>query len=156
MIHIFQYFMGVIMLVAYISPEPAAAQTLSECDDWRSSVLGIAEPWEANTKTFTEGTVRMVIMDVGEPVVGSFRLMILTPPTADNPDARQCKVMSLDADLGFAGLSFDSVTDSTDPTGLTVRIPARRWIAETDTYNDAVLSVTLNATDGAIAASFDN
>ena len=82
-------------------------------------------------------------------------MLILTPPTADDPDGRQCKVLSLDHDLGFAGLSFDGVTDSTDPTGLTVLIPAKRWIAETDTYVDAKLSVTLNATDGAIAVSLD-
>lgn len=139
----------------FISASGATAQSVSECDDWRSSVLAIAEPWEANTKTFTEGAVRLTILDVGEPVVGSFRLLILSPPTADNPDARQCQVLSLDADLGFAGLSFDGVTDSTDPTGLSVVIPAKRWVAETDTYNDAKLSITINATDGAIAASLE-
>ncbi len=154
MIHILRYFVAGILAVSYLTT-PVTAQTLSDCDDWRSSAFGIAEPWEANTKTFSEGSVRMAIMDVGEPVVGSFRLLILTPPTADNPDARQCQVLSLDPDLGFAGLSFDGVTNTTDPTGLTVRIPAKRWIAETDTYADATLSVTLHATDGAIAASLE-
>lgn len=144
-----------IAATAVFSTTSANAQSLSDCDDWRSAVLGIAEPWEANTKTYADGTVRLVIMDVGEPVLGSFRLLILTPPTDANPDARQCQVMSPDPDLGFAGLSFDGVTDSTDPTGLTVLIPAKRWIAETDTYGDAILSVTVNATDGAIAASLD-
>lgn len=156
MIRIVQYFIGIIGLVTLVSPEPAAAQSLSGCDDWRSSVLTIAEPWDANTKTYAQGTVRLVIMDVGEPVMGSYRLLILTPPTADNPDGRQCQVMSLDSDLGFAGLSFKGVTDSTDPAGLTVRIPAKRWIADTDTYTDATLSVTINAADGAIAASFES
>ncbi len=150
-----QYFTGVIMALACLCATTATAQSLADCDDWRSSVLGIAEPWEANTRTYADDTVRMTIMDVGEPVVGSYRLLILTPPTADDPDGRQCKVLSLDHDLGFAGLSFDGVTDSTDPTGLTVLIPAKRWIAETDTYVDAKLSVTLNATDGAIAVSLD-
>lgn len=155
MIHILQYFIAILMALSYFSA-PAAAQAISACDDWRSSVLGIAEPWEANTKTYADGTVRMVIMDVGEPVAGSYRLLILTPPTDENPDGRQCQVLSFDADLGFAGLSFDGVTDITDPTGLTVIIPAKRWIAETDTYADAKLSVTVNSTDGAIAASLEN
>lgn len=150
------HFLGVTITAMFLSTTLATAQALSDCDDWRSSILGIAEPWEANTKTFTEDTVRMTIMDVGEPVAGSYRLLILTPPTADNPDARQCQVLSLDADLGFAGLSFDGMTNSTDPTGLTVVIPAKRWVAETDTYIDAKLSVTVNATDGAIAASLEN
>jgi len=156
MFHIIQYFIGAVLLVTFIAPEPATAQSISPCDDWRSSVLGIAEPWEANTKTFTEGTVRMTIMDVGEPVIGSYRLLILTPPTDENPDGRQCQVLSLDLDLGFAGLSFDGVTDSTDPTGLTVILPAKSWDAETDTYTNAKLSVTVNATDGSIAASLEN
>jgi len=139
---------AVIMTHACISPEPAAAQSLSSCNDLRSHVLAIAEPREANTRTYAGGTVRMVIMDVGEPVVGSFRLMILTPPTDANPDGRQCQVLSLDESLGFAGLWFDGATDSTDPTGLTVRIPARRWLATTDSYTDATLSVTVVSTDG--------
>ena len=152
---VLQVFAAMVAAVVF-SATSAAAQALADCDDWRSHVLAIAEPWEANTKTYEGGALRLVIMDVGEPVVGSYRLMVLTPPTDENPDGRQCTVMSLDADLGFAGLSFDGVTDFTDPTGLTVRIPAKRWIAATDTYDDAVLSVTFNATDGAIAASFEN
>ena len=141
MIRIVQYFIGIIGLVTLVSPEPAAAQSLSGCDDWRRSVLAIAEPCDANTKPYAQGPVRLVI---------------LTPPTADDPDGRQCQMMSFDSDLGFAGLSFKGVTDSTDPAGLTVRIPAKRWIAKTDTDTDATLSVTVNAADGAIAASFES
>ncbi len=144
-----------IAAAAVFSATSATAQALAPCDDWRSHVLGIAEPWEANTRTYADGTLRLVIMDVGEPVVGSYRLLILSPPTDANPDGRQCQVLSLDADMGFAGLSFDGVADSTDATGLTVFIPARRWMPATDTYTDATLSVTLISTDGAIAASLE-
>ena len=134
----------------------AAAQTQSDCDDWRSPVPGIAEPWLANSKTFTEGTVRMTIMDVGEPVTWSGRRLILTPPSADNRDFCHCAAVSLDPALGFAGLSLDGLTDSTDPYGPTIRIPAKRWVAESETYTYAKLSVTLNATAGAIAAYLEN
>ena len=146
---------GIGMALACLGLGSASAQAISDCNDWRSHVLGIAEPWEANTRTYAGGTVRLVILDVGEPVAGSFRLMILTPPTDANPDARQCQVLSLDTDIAFAGLSFDGVNTSTDPTGLTVFIPARRWISATDTYTDATLSVTVVSTDGAIAASLE-
>ena len=155
MIHILQYFPTIITTLACLGPGIASAQSISPCDDWRSHVLAIAEPWEVNTRTYSGDAVRLVILDVGEPVAGSFRLMILTPPTDANPEGRQCQILSLDADMGFAGLSFDGVTDSTDPTGLTVVIPARRWMPSTDTYTDATLSVTVVSTDGAIAASLE-
>ena len=56
-----QYFASTFAALVFLSPTTAPAQSLSDCDDWRSSVLGIAEPWEANSKTFTEGMVRMTI-----------------------------------------------------------------------------------------------
>ena len=151
----FVYFVGIVLTIAGFLSNPVAAQTLSDCDDWRSSAFSIAEPWEANTKLYAADSVRLAITDVGEPVMGSYRLLILST-TVEEPIERLCTVMSLDDDLGFAGLSFAGATDIIDPkTGLTISIPAKRWLAETDTYQDAVLTVTLDATTGAVLGKLD-
>jgi hypothetical protein len=147
--------MGVILALMSFSTTSGTAQTLSDCDDWRSSAFFIAEPWEANTKLYAADTVRLAIMDVGEPVVGSYRLLILST-TLQEPIERICKVMSFDDDLGFAGLSLDGATDTTDPkTGPMIKIPAKRWLAATDTYVDAVLTVMLDAATGDILGKLD-
>jgi hypothetical protein len=141
-------------LASPLSPLASLAQSASECD-WRASSQVIAEPWEANTRTFANGEVRLTIMDAGEPVVGAFFLMILSPPYGDG--GRQCAILALDADgLGFAGLSMDGAKADYDPTtGLSVTLPARRWMPETDTYIDATLSLTINQDSGAITGTLD-
>jgi hypothetical protein len=150
-----KHFTGLMLALGLLSPMPLAAQTMADCDDWRSSAAGIAEPWESNTKVFADGSMRLAIMDVGEPVMGSYRLLILTT-TTEEPIERLCTVMSFDGDLGFAGLSFDGASDSTDPqTGLDIKIPAKRWIEATDTYMDAVLTVTVNAATGDVSGKLE-
>ena len=44
---------------------PAAAQSLSDCD-WRASAWLLAEPWEANSRTFANGDVRIALIDAIE------------------------------------------------------------------------------------------
>lgn len=150
-----RYFVGMVLAVAGFLSNPAAAQNLSDCDDWRSNAFSIAEPWAANTKLYAEDSVRLAVMDVGEPVAGSYRLLILTT-TVEEPIERLCTVMSFDDELGFAGLSFDGATESTDPaTGLAIKIPTKRWLAATDTYADAVLTVTTDAATGAVLGKLD-
>ena len=149
------YVIGVVLTLTAFSACSAVAQTLSNCDDWRSSAASIGEPWEANTKLYAEDSVRLAIMDVGEPAAGSYRLLILTT-TVEVPIERLCSVMSFDDDLGFAELSFDGATDSTDPkNGLTIKIPAKRWLAVTDTYADALLTVSINPATGDILGKLD-
>lgn len=135
-------------------PGGALAQEVGECD-WRASAQVIAEPWEASTRTFAEGEIRLTVMDVGEPVAGSYFLMIMSPPYGDG--GRQCVILSFNAEgTGFAGLSLEGAKAAYDATtGLSVTMPARRWLPETDTYADATLLVTVNQDTGAIAGQLD-
>lgn len=146
-------------LLALLSPATALAQTpaiVSGCDDWRSAAQMLAEPWEDNTRLYAEGAVRFAVIDTGEPAAGSFHLLILSPPTEAEPEVGQCKLLSLDESMGFAGLTIAKAEAQYDPAkGLTVTVPATRWLPDTDTYTDAKLSVTLNQATGAIAAQLD-
>ncbi len=145
-----------LLLAGSAAAQSLPAASLAPCDDWRSSVQAIAEPWEDNTRLFADGEVRLTVIDTGEPAAGSFFLLILSPPYDEEAGGRQCRVLSLDETMGFAGLTLKSATAQYDPaSGLTVTIPATRWLPETDSYTDATLSVTLNQSDGAIQAKLD-
>ncbi|MCU0826709.1 MAG: hypothetical protein MUE52_04740 [Tabrizicola sp.] len=133
-------------------PGLAAAQTVAACDDYRSNAQAIAEPWEANTRLFSEGEVRLAVLDTIEPAAGAFHLLILSPPY-DEVGGRQCAVVSSGEGAGFAGLDLTEMTAGYDPVvGLTFAIPATRWVPDTDDFVPAVLSVTLHQATGEIGA----
>lgn len=134
---------------------PAFAQEIGTCDDWRSSVALLAEPWEENSRVFAEGAVRLALIDTFEPAAAAFHLVILSPPY-DELGFGQCKLVSGADGMGFAGLDVAATEAAYDPAkGLMFTIPATRWLAETDTYEDAVLQVTLNQSSGEIVAVLD-
>jgi hypothetical protein len=141
--------------VLALLPLTVQAQTIGSCDDWRTSAALLAEPWEANTRTFAEGAVRLALIDTYEPAAGAFHLLILSPPY-DELGFSQCALVSNAEGAGFAGLDVSATEAAYDPaTGLTFTIPATRWIMESDSYVPAVLTVTLNQATGAIAAVLD-
>lgn len=133
---------------------PPAAQ--AACDDWRSTVQVIAEPWESNSRLFAGDQVRLTVMDTGEPAAGSFFLLIMSPPYGEDGAGRQCRLLSLDGSMGFAGLNLvqASVQAETADT-LAVTIPATRWLPDSDSYVDAVLSVKLDLASGDLKAKLD-
>lgn len=134
---------------------PAVAQEIAGCDDYRSGAFALAEPWEANTRLFANGEVRLAVTDTIEPAAGAFHLIILSPPY-DELGSRQCALVSSADGIGFAGLNLEGATANYDPaTGLRVLIPATRWLQDSDSYADAILSVTLDQSTGAITAELD-
>ena len=141
-------------VVAALLPQTLLAQTLVECDDWRSHAANIAEPWEDNTRTYAEGAVRVTVMDAYEPAAGAFHLLILSPG-ADEFDFRQCKVMSFDGGTGFAGLNMEGTTAQQDAAAVSLTMPATRWLMETDTFTDAVLTVKIDLAGGEITGRLD-
>lgn len=130
---------------------PALAQTVAECD-WRSQARAIAEPWEAHTRTFANGDVRLALLDTVEPAAGALHMLILSPPY-DELGTRQCRVISLQDSIGFAALAFDQLTASYDPAvGLIFTLPAGRYDPDTGGTIPAMLGFTLNQASGAIHA----
>lgn len=130
---------------------PLAAQQVSDCDG-QVRADAIAEPWERNTRTFANRTVRLALLDTIEPAVGAYRLLILAPPY-DELGARQCKTVGLEPGLGFAALDFGGLETSYDPDiGLTFFMRAYTYDAEAGTGIPVRLEVTLNQTSGAITA----
>lgn len=135
--------------LALILPGAAGAQTVSECD-WRASAQAIPEPWEAHSRTFSNGAVRLAVLDTVEPAAGALHLLILSPPYSELGD-RQCRVISRDGTMGWAGMYFEDLTASYDPAvGLIFDLPVQIYLPESSFTNSAVLRITLNQASGEI------
>lgn len=137
--------------LALSAPHAAQAQTLnvSECD-WQVSARNIPEPWEAHSRAFANGDVRLALMDTIEPAQGWAWLMVLSPPY-EEWGGRQCRVIGMDNN-GFAGLDFATLRADYDPSvglmfSVTVHLP--------NDYGDprpTTLWFSLNQSTGAINA----
>lgn len=124
----------------------ARAQSVEDCD-WRVDMRFIAEPWEANTRTFGNGDVRLVLIDTYEPAAIPFQLVVISPPWGDE-GWPQCKAVG-----AFAGVDFAGLDAAYDPgVGLLFSLPVTVYEADTGGFADRMLDVTLNQATGAIAA----
>ena len=132
----------------------AVAQTVGECDG-RASAQNIVEPWEKNSRSFANGNVRLALLDTVEPAAAAIHLLVISPPYGETGEP-QCRVISLDGALGFAGLDFAALKASYDPSvGLIFSLPGMLYLPEEGFSNSLVLNFTLNQATGEIAARMD-
>lgn len=137
----------VLALAASLIASATIAQDVYDCD-WQASAGNIAEPWEANTRTFSNGKTRLALLDTVEPAGGAFWLLILSPPYSELGD-RQCRVVGNNG-IGFMNLDFAAMTASYDPSrGLTFIMPGQLYGDGVNNI-DITVSVTLNQATGAI------
>lgn len=133
-----------------LSPLPAVAQQSADvlpCD-WQARADAIVEPWEANTRTFSNGKTRLALLDTIEPAAGWAWLLVLSPPN-DELGGRQCRVVGLNG-MGFAGMDFAQLASGYDPSvGLTFAVPVQVMAPDGRMWWQT-LSVTLNQATGAL------
>lgn len=132
----------------------AMAQSVGDCD-WRASAQNIVEPWEQNSRRFANGNVRLALLDTVEPAAASAHLLVISPPYGETGEP-QCKVISLDGTLGFAGLDFSALKAAYDPSvGLIFSLPGMLYLPEKGFSNSLILNFTLNQATGEIATRMD-
>lgn len=137
-----------------LTAAPALAQSVSDCD-WRATAASLVEPWEAHSKTYSKGAVRVALLDTVEPAAGAYHVLVLSPPFNELGE-RQCKVVSFDGTMGFAGAYFGDIDAGYDPaTGLMVSLPVQIYLPEEDFAGAALLRFTLNQTTGEITPRLD-
>ncbi len=133
---------------------PAGAQTVSPCD-WRARADVLAEPWEKNSRTFSNGAVRVALLDMIEPAAAALHLLVLSPPEGPLGE-RQCRIVSLEGSRGFASLDLAKLRARYDPVvGLVLKLPAGAHDGISALTRRGVLSVTINQTSGAVKARFE-
>ncbi|WP_103764768.1 hypothetical protein [Roseovarius confluentis] len=127
------------------------AQDVGPCD-WRSGAEGLIEPWEDYTRTFSDGKVRIALLDRIEPGASPLHILILSPPY-DELGARQCRILSVEGTRGFADVDFGSLEADYDPSiGLIFELTVR--VMGPIEAEGRALRFTLNQASGAIEASF--
>ncbi|PRY24141.1 hypothetical protein CLV78_1035 [Aliiruegeria haliotis] len=141
-----------------LSISPAHAVDVRACHaapDHLTRAWNIAEPWEAETRTYANGAVRLAVIDTIEPALGAFHLMILSPPFGP-AGSRTCTLVSANAPgIGFAGLSLEGIEARYDPAaGLSFVVSARRPDPATGgTFPDR-LTLLLNQATGTVTVGF--
>lgn len=125
--------------------------SVMDCD-WQASAWNLVEPWEDNTRTFSEGKTRLAMLDTVEPAAGWAYVLVLSPPYSELGD-RQCKVIGLNG-MGFAGMNFQALTASYDPArGLGFVLPVDVYDFDAGMPVPATLGFTLNQATGSIVTS---
>ena len=128
---------------------PVNAADVRACDDVETGAAFIAEPWEANTRTFANGDVRIAIHDHLEPAAAAYVLLVLSPPR-DVLGMPTCRVISFEGATGYADMSFDGLQAAYDPTiGLTIDVPIA---VGPEAIDQGIIAITLNLATGALDA----
>lgn len=129
---------------------PATAQQVQDCDA-RASARNLAEPWDASTRTFASGAIRLAMIDMIEPAGAPFYLLVLSPPYDEIGD-RQCRLIEGPGNMGFYSMDLETAEASYDPAlGLTVRVPIRLY-GQGDIPRETMLDVLINQATGDISA----
>lgn len=134
------------------STHPALAYTLLPCDGWQGQARNIPEPWEAHSRTFANGDIRIAVLDTIEPAAGAYYLLVLAPGVADEMEGRTCAVVGLESGaMGFAGIDMGGVSARYDPSvGLVIDLPVQLFDPQAAGFRDARLGVRINQAAGVI------
>ena len=128
--------------------EASAAEVLA-CDQTETSAAFLAEPWEANTRSFANGDVRLAVLDFVEPAVSAFHLLVLSPPFDDFGHAT-CQVVSFANEIGYREMLLEGIRVDYDPTqGLIFEIAVSTGA---ETREKGMLLLTLNQETGELQA----
>lgn len=116
----------------------------------------IPEPWEANTRIFANGDVRLALLDMWDPANYAVRLMITyVDPMRHESEGRACVIVSDTDQYGFQNMDLTGMTAGYDPaTGLIFSIETERYNASDETVDHGVLNLILNRATGQVTASF--
>lgn len=143
---------GVLLAVLAGGAAVAGPVTVAPCGDYRSDVRNVAEPWEANSRTFARGEIRLVVIDTVEPAAAAFYLLILHPPR-DELGSPMCSVVTTAEGSGFADMGLGPAEASYDPArGLTVSLPVSQADPMAAGFDEGWLSVTINQATGVVTA----
>ena len=128
---------------------------MTDCsdDEATAGTRNIAEPWEKNIRSFSNGSIRVALLDTGgEPVCWSMHLLVLNPGGGNDggDEYRACHIVNNEGGMGFVAIDFAKLAAAYDPKkGLLLSFPY-------ELYNDGnpgkkgVAKVRVNSKTGAV------
>lgn len=118
------------------------------CDEtYISSAENLMMPPSESIRTYAEGAVRLMWLDVMEPACCSSYLMVVQP----NPEGigEICRIVTPSGDAGFGGIDLPGTEGFYDAeTGLTLQIPVNFW--EGSGGELGILYLTINQATGGL------
>ena len=136
-----------------LSASAAIAANVHNCEDYTSNARSLAEPWEKNTRTFVNGSVRIALIDTGgEPACCSTHLLVLAEDKSDETGGRMCRVISDRTNIGYEWIDFSKIIANYNPSrGLQLAVPVNYYI-DGVRHRSEMLRVSVNLQKGVIAA----
>ena len=120
------FLLGVLTLSAMVLPAAAASVTRCADNPNVAQPANAAQPQEKYTRSFSNGAIRVTVMDTEEPACCSWHLMIQSPAGAGKKAAPACHIVSDSKTSGFSGVDFAKLTSSYDPRkGVLLTVPVR-------------------------------
>ena len=116
-------------LFAALAAMPLFAQQVQDCaaanaPTYPQLASAIAEPWEANTRRFADGQVRLAVMDSHQAGLAAYWLLVLFSPSEEEADQLSCALISND-EFGFSGITLEGVEVQESPLGPVISVPTR-------------------------------
>ena len=148
---------NILIFVVAVLASAASAQQVQPCFDgaripYRSSAEAIAEPWEANTRSFADGQVRIAVMDTGEPAYGAYYLMVMYWAGGEG-DLRTCELVS-QGELGFVGMALNGMEASYKAgLGLVLKVPTTFYNPVQDEFEEGFVEVIVDRTANQVTAA---
>lgn len=129
----------------------ASALEIIDCD-WKASADAIYEPWEEFSRTYSDGAVRVALLDTIEPAAAAFHLLVLSPPY-DELGGRRCQTIGMAGGAGFQAIGFEEINASYDPSiGLSFDVQVTYFDSDFGDILGGELYFNLNQSTGVIEA----
>jgi len=130
---------------------PLQAQSVFPCDE-RAALDEMATAANAKLRTFANGDVEISVLDTRRPTLGNAYVQIISPPR-DDLGERQCRMIGLDPEKGFAGIDMDTLDASYSPaTGLHLTMVIRTYDPVAEALPRRFLKFSINQATGDVAA----
>ncbi len=136
----------VYLFVALLATSVDAAQQRS-CDDLDANASNV--DWHEPTRTYANGRIRLIKIDIEEPSCCANFLMVLYPMPGQEFYA--CTLIGRDTGLGWEELELAHAHATYDPeTGLAVTLPVRAFDGKA--FKEDRLNLTINQALGRVLA----
>ncbi len=130
---------------------PAGAQELRSCDTFEANARNTYPPYEETIRSYANGDIRVIALDVGEPAAASYHLMVIHP-FPDEPFPA-CSLVSYSGNSGFGWLDMGAISATYDPSqGLSIHIPTTSYDPVSTGQMPGGLTVIVNQATGMVTA----
>ena len=135
------------LLCAALLAAPLEAAHIRDCDNLDANASNV--DWQEPTRTYANGAIRLIKIDIDEPDCCAGFLMVLYPQTGEV--FPRCNIIERERGFGWSDLRLNHASASYDPAiGLTVVLPVHVFENQTLTLDS--LRVTINQAHGRLSA----